>query len=301
MLYKSPSHAAVVIVQAATVEDCDKYGGIIVASADDNTRRALGYSDKGDQGGVTTTTQAAPNYDAKIYSDPKFDFFYICDCGDIPGFENRWFPHWNIKNDEDYTEHNHSRVTADRLSQQQVDHMISIATKYLKSKGIMPCEKYIAEALSDPESAISAFSLDVLKPIAPPDKKASKNKTLLSFEWKYSNDPAKMRMAITSIEGDVPKYASILQTLSLKQVQSSDAAVLERSMWPKKGPMVLRRFLAMDVHLLDPAAIEDLKKISLRINFEDLTVAGSVLGKRSVPDLKVEAEALLETSKRAGI
>ncbi|KAF9149196.1 hypothetical protein BG015_009030 [Linnemannia schmuckeri] len=661
--------------------------------------------------GVTTTTQAVPNYDAKIYSDTKFDFFYICDCGDIPGFENRWFPHWNIKDDEHYIEHHHSRAAAESLSQQQIDLMIpivgeyvmgvleilkyglyidnvlkvpaqaspdsqkrlSLAIKYLESKGIMSCEKYMAEAFSDPESVVSAFSLDGLKPIAPLDKEASrkfegmlvqhrwekydemnpyrttagdtrwvclahwydmspqkewvlankfsnnpasakskydtvqgvfsaelsniqrtreyfqlaerltttpmfrlmlnwdlapeemdeisaslgrltaagvlvrvkntlgthnsgsvlgfgtpyiqlamaalrnpkidifrmiqrlrddeteypiyherdflkeaslsmdglayfsraakdgrvkatvkvtdidraaktvrglakglhrfselclsiesvwkevtikfaapdsgkpgsdvedtdyingdmgtffekrlgcdeikydcygmpdnrfigfkcltkvrigfslaadraklrdiikinrnlrevdlenitkddpsqiyesckallanhptiksfevrqrhKNKTPSSFEWKYPNDPTKMRVAITCFEGDkvqsmFQKYASVLETLSVEQIQPSDAAVLEKSMRPKKGPMVLKRFSVMDVHLLDPAVIEDLKKIILRSNFEDLTVAGSVLGKRSVPDHEVEAEALLEASKRTG-
>ncbi|KAG9061797.1 hypothetical protein KI688_006948 [Linnemannia hyalina] len=668
--------------------------------------------------GITTTTQTVPNYDAKIYSDTKFDFFYICDCGDIPGFENRWFPHWNIKDDEHYIEHHHSRAAAESLSQQQIDLMIpivgeyvmgvleilkyglyienvlkvpaqaspdsqkrlSLAIKYLESKGIMSCEKYKAEAFSDPESVVSAFSLDGLKPIAPLDKEASKkfegmlvqhrwekydemnpyrttagdtrwvclahwydmspqkewvlankfsnnpsstkskydtvqgvfsaeltniqrtreyfqlaerltttpmfrlmlnwdlapeemdeisaslgrltaagvlvrvkntigsigthgnhhssgsvlgfgtpyiqlamaalrnpkidifrmiqrlrddeteypiyherdflkeaslsmdgltyfsraakdgrvkasikvtdidraaktvrglakglhrfselclsiesvwkevtikfaapdsgkpgcdvedtdyingdmrtffekrqgcdeikydcygmpdnrfigfkcltkvrigfslatdltklrdiislnrnlrevdlenmtkddpsqiyesckallaihptiksfevrqrhkNKTPSSFEWKYPNDSAKMRVAITCFEGDkvqamFQRYASVLETLSLEQIQPSDATVLEKSMRPKKRPMVLRRFSVMDVHLLDPAVIEDLKKIILRSNFEDLTVAGSVLGKRSVPDHEADAEALLETSKRAG-
>ncbi|KAK5820685.1 hypothetical protein F5H01DRAFT_339083 [Linnemannia elongata] len=668
--------------------------------------------------GVTTTTQTVPNYDAKIYSDTKFDFFYICDCGDIPGFENRWFPHWNIKDDEHYIEHHHSRAAAESLSQQQIDLMIpivgeyvmgvleilkyglyienvlkvpaqaspdsqkrlSLAIKYLESKGVMSCEKYMAEAFSDPESVVSAFSLDGLKPIAPLDKEASRkfegmlvqhrwekydemnpyrttagdtrwvclahwydmspqkewvlankfsnnpastkskydtvqgvfsaeltniqrtreyfqlaerltttpmfrlmlnwdlapeemdeisaslgrltaagvlvrvkntissigthgnhynsgsvlgfgtpyiqlamaalrnpkieifrmiqrlrddeteypiyherdflkeaslsmdglayfsraakdgrvkasikvtdidraaktvrglarglhrfselclsiesvwkevtikfaapdsgkpgcdvedtdyingdigaffekrqecdeikydcygmpdnrfigfkcltkvrigfslttdraklrdiikinrnlrevdlensakddpsqiyesckallanhptiksfevrqrhqNKTPSSFEWKYPNDPAKMRVAITCFEGDkvqamFQKYASVIETLSLEQLQPSDAAVLEKSMRPKKGPMVLRRFSVMDVHLLDPAVIEDLKKIILRSNFEDLTVAGSVLGKRSVPDHEVKAEELLEASKRVG-
>jgi hypothetical protein len=661
--------------------------------------------------GVTTTTQTVPNYDAKIYSDTKFDFFHICDCGDIPGFENRWFPHWNIKDDEHYIDHHHSRAAAESLSQQQLDLMIpivgeyvmgvleilkyglyienvlkvpaqaspdsqkrlSLAIKYLESKGIMSCEKYMAEAFSDPESVVSEFSLDGLKPIAPLDKDASrkfegmlvqhrwekydemnpyrttagdtrwvclahwydmspqkewvlankfsnnpaspkskydtvqgvfsaelnniqrtrdffllaerltttpmfrlmlnwdlapeemdeisaslgrltaagvlvrvkntlnthnsgsvlgfgtpyiqlamaalrnpkidifrmiqrlrddeteypiyherdflkeaslsmdglayfsraakdgrvkasvkvtdidraaktvrglakglhrfselclsiesvwkevtikfaapdsgkpgsevedtdyingdigtffekrqgcdeikydcygmpdnrfigfkcltkvrigfslaadrtklrdiikinrnlrevdlenitkddpsqiyesckallvnhptiksfevrqrhKNKTPSSFEWKYPNDPAKMRVAITCFEGDkvqsmFQKYASVIETLSVEQIQPSDVAVLEKSMRPKKGPMVLRRFSVMDVHLLDPAVVEDLKKIILRSNFEDLTVAGSVLGKRSVPDHEVEAEALLEASKRGG-
>ncbi|KAG0288222.1 hypothetical protein BGZ96_007972 [Linnemannia gamsii] len=667
--------------------------------------------------GVTTTTQTVPNYDAKIYSDTKFDFFHICDCGDIPGFENRWFPHWNIKDDEHYIEHHHSRAAAESLSQQQLDLMIpivgeyvmgvleilkyglyienvlkvpaqaspdsqkrlSLAIKYLESKGIMSCEKYMAEAFSDPETFVSAFSLDGLKPIAPLDKDASrkfegmlvqhrwekydemnpyrttagdtrwvclahwydmspqkewvlankfsnnpaspkskydtvqgvfsaelnniqrtrdffllaerltttpmfrlmlnwdlapeemdeisaslgrltaagvlvrvkntlssinsgavlgsgsvlgfgtpyiqlamaalrnpkidifrmiqrlrddeteypiyherdflkeaslsmdglayfsraakdgrvkasvkvtdidraaktvrglakglhrfselclsiesvwkevtikfaapdsgkpgsevedtdyingdigtffekrqgcdeikydcygmpdnrfigfrcltkvrigfslatdraklrdiikmnrnlrevdlenitkddpsqiyesckallanhptiksfevrqrhKNKTPSSFEWKHPNDPAKMRVAITCFEGDkvqsmFQKYASVIETLSVEQIQPSDAAVLEKSMRAKKSPMVLRRFSVMDVHLLDPIVIEDLKKIILRSQFEDLTVAGSVLGKRSVPDHEVEAEALLEASKRTG-
>ncbi|KAG0364242.1 hypothetical protein BGX24_004723 [Mortierella sp. AD032] len=113
-----------------------------------------------------------------------------------------------------------------------------------------------------------------------------------------------MRVAITCFEGDkvqamFQKYASVLETLSVEQILPSDAAVLEKSMRPKKGPMVLKRFSVMDVHLLDPAVIEDLKKIILRSSFEDLTVAGSVLGKRSVPDYEVEAEALLEASRRA--
>ncbi|KAF9900447.1 hypothetical protein EC991_007325 [Linnemannia zychae] len=658
-----------------------------------------------------TGTTAAPTfpYDAKIHHDTKFDFFHICDCGDIPGFENRWFPHWNIKDDEHYIEHHHSRAAAESLSQQQLDLIIPIvgeyvmgvleilkyglyienvlkvpaqaspdsqlrltlAIKYLESRGVMSCEKYMAQAFSDPESVVSAMSLDGLKPIAPLDKDVSrkfeamlvqhrwekydemnpyrttagdtrwvclahwydmspqkewvlankfsnnpaspkskydtvqgvfsselnniqrtreyfqlaerltttpmfrmmlnwdlapeemdeisaslgkltaagvlirvkgspnthnsgsalgfgtpyiqlamaalrnpkidifrmiqrlredeteypiyherdflkeaslsmdglayfarstkdgrvkatlkvtdidrsaktvrglakglhrfselclsiesvwkevtikfaaadsgkagsevedkdyingdmatfferrqgcdeikydcygmpdnrfinfkcltkvrigfclsadrnklrdiiklnrnlrevdlenitkddpsqifesckallanhptirsfevrqrhKNKTPSSFEWKFPNDAAKMRVSITCFEGDkvqsmFQKYASVLETLSVEQLQPSDAAVLEKSMRPKKGPMVLRRFSVMDVHLMDPAVIEDLKKIILRSNFEDLTVAGSVLGKRSVPDHEIEPEALLEASRR---
>ncbi|KAG0205692.1 hypothetical protein BGX33_007785 [Mortierella sp. NVP41] len=130
-----------------------------------------------------------------------------------------------------------------------------------------------------------------------------KNKTPSSFEWKYPNDPTKMRVSITCFEGDkvqsmFQKYASVIETLSVEQLQQTEATVLEKSMRPKKGPMVLRRFSVMDVHLMEPAVIEDLKKIILRSNFEDVTVAGSVMGKRSVPDHEVEAEAL-EASKRA--
>ncbi|KAG0276184.1 hypothetical protein BGZ95_007865 [Linnemannia exigua] len=655
-----------------------------------------------------TTTLPTFSYDAKIHHDTKFDFFHICDCGDIPGFENRWFPHWNIKDDEHYIEHHHSRAAAESLSQQQLDLIIPIvgeyvmgvleilkyglyienvlkvpaqaspdsqlrltlAIKYLESRGVMSCEKYMAQAFSDPESVVSALSLDGLKPIAPLEKDVSrkfeamlvqhrwekydemnpyrttagdtrwvclahwydmspqkewvlankfsnnpaspkskydtvqgvfsselnniqrtreyfqlaerltttpmfrmmlnwdlapeemdeisaslgkltaagvlirvksspnthgsgsalgfgtayiqlamaalrnpkidifrmiqrlredeteypiyherdflkeaslsmdglayfarstkdgrikatlkvtdidrsaktvrglakglhrfselclsiesvwkevtikfaaadsgkpgsevedtdyingdmatffekrqgcdeikydcygmpdnrfinfkcltkvrigfclsedrnklrdiiklnrnlrevdleninrddpsqifesckallanhptirsfevrqrhKNKTPSSFEWKFPNDPVKMRVAITCFEGDkvqamFQKYASVLETLSVEQLLPGDAAVLEKSMRPKKGPMVLKRFSVMDVHLLDPAVIEDLKKIILRSNFEDLTVAGSVLGKRSVPDHEADAE--LEASRRA--
>ncbi|KAF9933260.1 hypothetical protein FBU30_006028 [Linnemannia zychae] len=660
----------------------------------------------------TGSAQSPPtlNYDAKIRPDTKFDFFYICDCGDIPGFENRWFPHWNIKDDEHYIEHHHSRAAAESLSQQQLDLLIplvgeyvmgvleilkyglyidnvlkvpaqpspdsqqrlSLAIKYLESKGIMSCEKYMAEAFSDPESVVSEFSLDGLKPIAPLDKDVSRkfesmlvqhrwekydemnpyrttagdtrwvclahwydmspredwiqaikfcndpaspkskydtvqgvfsaelnniqrardyfqlamrltttpmfritlnwelsheemkeisgllgqltaagvlvrvkstpnppsgisdlgfgtpyihlalaalrnpkinifrmnqrlredeteypiyherafvkdsnlsmdglacfsrsskdgrikatlkvtdidraaksvrrlanglhnfselclsiesvwkevtikfaapspdrpeseiedtdynngdmgvffekrlgcdeinydcygmadnrfigfgcltkvrigfclavdrnklrdiikfnrnlkeidlenitkddpsqiyescksllanhptirsfeirqrhrNKTPSSFEWKFPNDLTRMRVLITCFEGDkvqamFQKYASVLECLSVEQLQPSDSAVLEKSLRPKKGPAVLKRFSVMDIHLLDPAVIEDLKKIILRGNFK-LTVAGSVLGKRSVPDSELEAEALLEANKKLG-
>ncbi|KAF9099712.1 hypothetical protein BGX23_000086 [Mortierella sp. AD031] len=184
-----------------------------------NVEIASASSEAADDTTATTATTAAaattsspPLDDAGLHSDTRFQFYYICDCGDIPGFEGRWYPHWNIRD----CEHQHKRTSAETLSQQQLADIIplvgeyvvgvlemlkygvyiddilqvpaqtspesqqrlSLAIKYFESKGVFTCEKYMAEMMSK-DGGVSALCLNGLKPIAPLDEE-----TLKTFEHK---------------------------------------------------------------------------------------------------------------------
>ncbi|KAF8932587.1 hypothetical protein EDD21DRAFT_443528 [Dissophora ornata] len=101
------------------------------------------------------------------------------------------------------------------------------------------------------------------------------------FHWRDVSDPAKMRVTITTYEGDkvasiFQKYATSLRSIHICGITVQDAAVLEKSLRPKKGPFKLENLWIFNVHLIDPAALDDLKKIILRGDIAKVRVSGDV-------------------------
>ncbi|KAG0276199.1 hypothetical protein BGZ95_007854 [Linnemannia exigua] len=124
-----------------------------------------------------------------------------------------------------------------------------------------------------------------------------------TFTWVNPNDSAKMRVRITCFEGDkiqamFQKYAPLIEHLRIQQLQPSDSAILEKSMRAKKGPMALRRLQIQHVHLMEPAVLEDVRKIIVRSDIQVVDVTGDVLQKRSPPDHETDAAALEITDRR---
>ncbi|KAF9911051.1 hypothetical protein EC991_004924 [Linnemannia zychae] len=101
-----------------------------------------------------------------------------------------------------------------------------------------------------------------------------------TFAWKNPKEPAKMRVAITCYAGDkvqsmLQKYAPLIDSLTIEHLKVSDAAVLEKSTRPKKGPLSLRWLAIHNVHLMEAAVLDDLKKVILRSDIDQVMVTGS--------------------------
>ncbi|KAF9963448.1 hypothetical protein BGZ65_003313 [Modicella reniformis] len=113
------------------------------------------------------------------------------------------------------------------------------------------------------------------------------------FVWRDVSDPAKMNLVITMYEGDkvasmFQKYATSLRRIDICGISVQDAAVLEKVLRPKKGPFKLRSISMVDVHLYEAAALEDLKKIITRGDFEETRVFGDVSKIKS--DREIDAD-----------
>ncbi|KAF9088879.1 hypothetical protein BGX29_012351 [Mortierella sp. GBA35] len=122
-------------------------------------------------------------------------------------------------------------------------------------------------------------------------------KTPSTFAWSNPNDPAKMRVRITCFEGDkvqamFQKYAPLIEQLWIDQLQQSDSAALEKSMRTRKGPMALRQLQINNVHLMDSTVLEDLRKIIVRSDIQNVRVSGDVLLKRCPPDHEADGSEL---------
>ncbi|KAG0271638.1 hypothetical protein BGZ95_000516, partial [Linnemannia exigua] len=101
-----------------------------------------------------------------------------------------------------------------------------------------------------------------------------------TFAWKNPKEPTKMRVAITCYAGDrvqsmLQKYAPLIDSLTIEHLKASDAAVLEKSTRPKKGPLSLRWLGIHNVHLMETAVLDDLKKVILRSDIDQVMVTGS--------------------------
>ncbi|KAG0323742.1 hypothetical protein BGZ99_002542 [Dissophora globulifera] len=109
------------------------------------------------------------------------------------------------------------------------------------------------------------------------------------FTWSDVSDPAKMEVTMIFYESDkvvsmFQKYATSLSSLNMCGISAQDAAVLERSLRPKKGPFKLRNLWLSDVHLMEQAALDDLKKIILRGDFAKVTVSEDITKRQSDRD-----------------
>ncbi|KAF8975356.1 hypothetical protein BGZ46_009184 [Entomortierella lignicola] len=107
------------------------------------------------------------------------------------------------------------------------------------------------------------------------------NRRSSDFTWHTVANPALMTLIMTIFEGDkvssvFQKYASSLKFLHINGITASDAAVLEKVLRPKKGPFKLENIVLCDVHLFDPAALEDLRKVVTRGNFKVVKIYSDV-------------------------
>ncbi|KAF9905554.1 hypothetical protein EC991_001584 [Linnemannia zychae] len=163
---------------------------------------------------TSSTTYVKPfNLDhAAIRADTRFQFYYICDCGDVTGFEGRWYPHCNLDQSVNHLQpYQHKRMSAETLSQQQLDEIIPLvgeyvvavlemllcgvyldnvlrfppnlsqegvtrillAKEYFESKGVFSCSMYYYNKTSGPDGDPSKLSLDDIEQLAPLDDKTS--------------------------------------------------------------------------------------------------------------------------------
>lgn len=135
----------------------------------------------------------------EIYQNTGFEFYFLCDCGGIPGAKEHAGPHWIDKNGKQ----KHSMPSAEDLSQQQIrkilplvgeyvmgvlemlkygiflDKMplsghehLSRAIKYLESKGFRSSASLLADLNSKPDGGVVTRAvLDEVEPIAVLDEK----------------------------------------------------------------------------------------------------------------------------------
>lgn len=135
----------------------------------------------------------------EIYQNTGFEFYFLCDCGGIPGAKEHAGPHWIDKNGKQ----KHSMPSAEDLSQQQIrkilpfvgeyvmgvlemlkygvflDKMplsghehLSRAIKYLESKGFRSSASLLADLSSKSDDGIVTRAvLDEVEPIAVLDEK----------------------------------------------------------------------------------------------------------------------------------
>jgi hypothetical protein len=101
-----------------------------------------------------------------------------------------------------------------------------------------------------------------------------------TFAWKDPREPTKMRVAITCYAGDrvqsmLQKYAPLIDSLTIEHLKASDSAVLEKSTRPKKGPLSLRWLGIHNIHLMEASVLDDLKKVILRSDIDQVMVTGS--------------------------
>ncbi|KAG0379382.1 hypothetical protein BGX24_000645 [Mortierella sp. AD032] len=197
----------------------------------------------------TTTSTSAPSTTyvppfrldrAEINADTRFQFYYICDCGDVPGFEGRWYPHCNLDQGVNTAlHHQHKRMSAETLSQQQLDEIIPmvgeyvvavlemllygvyidnvlrfpanlsheagirilLAKEYFESKGVLSCGMYYLNKTRGPNGDASNNSLDDIEPIVPLDDKTSESfaHKVVKHRWEEYDELIPYRTS----EGDV--------------------------------------------------------------------------------------------------
>ena len=158
-----------------------------------------------------TPTTTATSSVTGIHNKTKFQLYFLCDCGDIPEAKDKTNPHWIDKNGRiptslpavkdlnqqqlralipivgDYVmgilEMLKYGVCMDRIPQDTAQR-VSLAIKYLESKGVQSCESLMTEISSNPTVPVTESLLDRLPPIA-----ILVEKTLNAFGNKLSRDP----------------------------------------------------------------------------------------------------------------
>ncbi|KAG0080051.1 hypothetical protein BGZ90_000852 [Linnemannia elongata] len=133
---------------------------------------------------VPTHTGAAST--PEIHNNTKFQLYYLCDCSGIPGAKEHTKPHWIDNSNNKHNNITHSKPSAKDVSQSQLRELIplvgdyimavlemfkygvyvdkvpeeaaqrvSLAIKYLASKGVWSCEGFITEMSSDFTDAVA--------------------------------------------------------------------------------------------------------------------------------------------------
>ncbi|KAG9061761.1 hypothetical protein KI688_006912 [Linnemannia hyalina] len=144
---------------------------------------------------VPTQTGAAST--PEIHNYTKFQLYYLCDCSGIPGAKEHANPHWINNNNNKYNNIIRSKPSAMDISQSQLRELIplvgdytmtvlemfkygvyvdkvpeevaqrvSLAIKYLASKGVWSCEGFITEMSSDYINAVAEPMMIRLSPIS---------------------------------------------------------------------------------------------------------------------------------------
>lgn len=102
-----------------------------------------------------------------------------------------------------------------------------------------------------------------------------------NFIWLYPNDLTKMRVHMSfglgaKVRAMFQKYATSIEELTVDGIESADAAVFEKSMRTKKGPLKLCRLVLRGLHLWEPLALEEFKKVILRLRIMEVIVSGGI-------------------------
>ncbi|KAF9128251.1 hypothetical protein BGW39_005224 [Mortierella sp. 14UC] len=102
-----------------------------------------------------------------------------------------------------------------------------------------------------------------------------------SFIWHNPNDVSKMRVHMSFSQGDkvramFQKYATSIEELTVDGIESTDATVFEKSMRAKKGPLKLCRVVLRGLHLWESFALEEFKKVILRLSIMEVIVSGGI-------------------------
>ncbi|KAF9339989.1 hypothetical protein BGZ91_003970 [Linnemannia elongata] len=102
-----------------------------------------------------------------------------------------------------------------------------------------------------------------------------------NFIWLYPNDLTKMRVHMSfglgaKVQAMFQKYATSIEELTVDGIESADAAVFEKSMRTKKGPLRLCRLVLRGLHLWEPLALEEFKKVILRLRIMEVIVSGGI-------------------------
>lgn len=102
-----------------------------------------------------------------------------------------------------------------------------------------------------------------------------------NFIWLYPNDVTKMRVHMSfglgaKVRAMFQKYATSIEELTVDGIESADAAVFEKSMRTKKGPLKLCRLVLRGLHLWEPLALEEFKKVILRLRVMEVIVSGGI-------------------------
>jgi hypothetical protein len=139
----------------------------------------------------TTTTTVV---EQGLHDNTKYQLYYLCDCGDIPGFEDIWHAHWRLSDGEKAL----SPTSDESFSQDQLEELIplvgdymmgvlemlkygvyvekvpqaatrriSLAIENLQSKGVRSSEDILSEMSLDTGIVVNEVMLERLQPIAP--------------------------------------------------------------------------------------------------------------------------------------
>ncbi|KAF9546854.1 hypothetical protein EC957_009306 [Mortierella hygrophila] len=101
------------------------------------------------------------------------------------------------------------------------------------------------------------------------------------FLWRNLREPAKMRVEISCYGGDniysmFQRYTKSIERLRVAELRLDEAAVLEKSIRSKKGPLALKHISIVDVHLMEPSVRNILQKIILQRDIEEVVVEGKL-------------------------
>lgn len=102
-----------------------------------------------------THTAITTTGDTGLHGNTKFQLYYLCDCGDIPGFEDIWYPHWHT-NDNERTL---SPTSDECFSQAELEKLIPLVGEY--TMAVLEMLKYGVYVEEVPQSAARRVCLAI--------------------------------------------------------------------------------------------------------------------------------------------